>query len=76
MIGRIIVDFIDSYKLEKECCWIVEKDDVFIGCIMFVEDKENFEVVKLWLFFVEEVVWGMGVVLKLIKECIDFVSLV
>lgn len=74
LIGRITADFIDSYKPEKERCWIAEKDDAFIGCIMLVEDKENPEVAKLRLLLVEEAARGMGVASKLIKECIDFAS--
>ncbi|RSM09862.1 hypothetical protein CEP52_003838 [Fusarium oligoseptatum] len=53
LIARITTDFINNLQPNLERCWIAEKDDEFLGCIMLVQDKQP-GVAKLRLLLVEE----------------------
>ncbi|UPK94730.1 hypothetical protein LCI18_005665 [Fusarium solani-melongenae] len=71
LVARITADFIDNLQPNLERCWIAEKDDEFLGCIMLVHDKQP-GVAKLRLLLVEEKARGLGVGSSLIQQCITF----
>lgn len=77
LVARVVADFVDTYDLEKECCWIAERKEngEFLGCIMLVKDQDAVDPsksAKLRLLLVEPRSRGLGVGASLIKNCTRF----
>ncbi|KAK2769949.1 MarR-family transcriptional regulator [Colletotrichum kahawae] len=72
LVGRITSDFITTFDPSAERCWIAERDGQFLGCIIFMKDRETSGRAKLRCFLVEKSARGLGLGTQLMKLCIDF----
>jgi DNA-binding MarR family transcriptional regulator/N-acetylglutamate synthase-like GNAT family acetyltransferase len=68
LIAGIAAKFIQNFDPKRERCWIAERDGEVVGSIFLV--KENDEIAKLRLLYVEKKVRGLGIGRRLILECL------
>jgi GNAT superfamily N-acetyltransferase len=71
LVARIAADFIDHFKPGREQCWIAERAEVFLGCVMVVEG-DSADTAKLRLLLVEPTARGLGVGRTLVRQAIEF----
>lgn len=67
-----MADFTDDYDDKRECCWIAERNETFLGCIMLAKRSTRSDTAKLRLFLVEPAARGLGVGKTLVRTCIAF----
>lgn len=72
LCARITADFLDNFNPALERCWIAEKAEKFMGCIMLVKDPEQNNTAKIRLLLVDESARGEGVGTRLVQQCVDF----
>lgn len=73
LIAKIGSEFIDNYDSASERCWIAEKEDQVLGCIMLVKDRSSDRnAAKLRLLLVEPSARGLGVGSALVRLCTEF----
>ncbi|OLN96316.1 putative HTH-type DNA-binding domain-containing acetyltransferase YbfA [Colletotrichum chlorophyti] len=72
MVARITADFLFNYDPTAERCWIAEREEKFLGCIMLVKDRDTAGSAKLRCFLVEEAARGSGLGTELVRLCVAF----
>ncbi|RAH77773.1 GNAT family N-acetyltransferase [Aspergillus japonicus CBS 114.51] len=73
LVASVTVDFIKNYDPARERCWIAERDDQFLGCVMLVNDRNSGDnAAKLRLLLVEPSARGLGLGRALIQQCTAF----
>jgi DNA-binding MarR family transcriptional regulator/GNAT superfamily N-acetyltransferase len=70
MVARIAATFIENFDARRERCWIAERDGGIVGSVLLVKDDE--EIAKLRLLYVEPKARGLGIGSRLVSECIGF----
>jgi DNA-binding MarR family transcriptional regulator/N-acetylglutamate synthase-like GNAT family acetyltransferase len=70
LAAEIVAQFLRTFDLSRERCWIAERNDARVGAVMLV--KQSDDVAKLRLLHVEEAARGLGIGKRLIGECIRF----
>jgi len=70
LVARIAAGFIENFDAARERCWIAECQGAVAGAVLLV--KENEEVAKLRLLYVEPAARGLGIGSRLVTECIRF----
>ncbi|MBV9384418.1 MAG: MarR family transcriptional regulator [Streptosporangiaceae bacterium] len=70
LVARIVADYIDNRKPEREAAWIAEVDGVPAGCVFCVADSDT--VARLRLLLVEPAARGLGIGSRLVEEVLRF----
>ncbi|MEW6277465.1 MAG: helix-turn-helix domain-containing GNAT family N-acetyltransferase [Candidatus Eremiobacterota bacterium] len=70
LVTRVVADFLQHPDPRREHCWIAELDGVPVGSVMLV--RQNDEVCKLRLLFLEPSARGQGLGFKLVEQCLSF----
>lgn len=72
LVCKVGAEFLDNYDASKDRCWIAERNDQFLGCIVLVRDRELVNTAKLRLLLVEPSARGLGLGRALIEQCTRF----
>lgn len=72
LCGRVTAEFIESFEPGKEHCWVAERDGVMLGSVFVVRHREREGVARLRLLYVEKAARGLGLGMRLVKECTRF----
>ncbi|KAJ5473223.1 Acyl-CoA N-acyltransferase [Penicillium sp. IBT 31633x] len=72
LVSKVSHDFLDNYDASCERCWIAERKNEFLGCIVLVRDRDAVQMAKLRLLLVEPSARGLGLGRALIEQCTRF----
>ncbi|HSM45727.1 MAG TPA: helix-turn-helix domain-containing GNAT family N-acetyltransferase [Acidimicrobiia bacterium] len=70
LVARIVADYHENLKPNRETAWIAEVDDARAGCVFCCERDQ--ETAQLRILLVEPWARGLGVGTLLVDECIGF----
>jgi DNA-binding MarR family transcriptional regulator/N-acetylglutamate synthase-like GNAT family acetyltransferase len=70
LVARIVADYVDQYRPERESAWIAEIDGQRAGCVFCV--RKDDETAQLRILLVERWARGHGLGARLVDECIRF----
>lgn len=72
LVCKVGAEFLDNYDASTDRCWIAERNDEFLGCIVLVRDRDAVNTAKLRLLLVEPGARGLGLGRALIEQCTRF----
>jgi GNAT superfamily N-acetyltransferase len=72
LVAEIVAGFIRRFDLERERCWIVERDGENVGSVFLMAHPERERVGQLRLLLVEPSARGLGLGRRLVDECTRF----
>lgn len=72
LAAQVGADFLAHYDPSTDRCWIAERNDEFLGCIILVKDREEVDTAKLRMFLVEPSARGLGLGQALVQQCTRF----
>lgn len=72
LVCKVGAEFLDNYDASTDRCWIAERKDEFLGCIVLVRDRDASNTAKLRLLLVEPSARGLGLGRALIEQCTQF----
>jgi DNA-binding MarR family transcriptional regulator/N-acetylglutamate synthase-like GNAT family acetyltransferase len=70
LVAEIAAQFIRTFDVKRECCWIAERDGEPVGCVFVV--KQSARVAKLRLLIVDPKARGLGIGARLVEDCVRF----
>ena len=74
MVAGLVADFVRDFDATRERCWIAEADGVAVGSVFAV--REDSDVARLRMLYVDPSVRGRGLGARLVTECIEFAQAV
>ncbi|KAJ5964115.1 Acyl-CoA N-acyltransferase [Penicillium vulpinum] len=72
LVSQIGAEFLDNYDASTDRCWIAERNNEFLGCIVLIRDRDAVNTAKLRLLLVEPSARGLGLGRALIEQCTRF----
>lgn len=72
LVSQISHEFLNNYDASRERCWIAERNNEFLGCIVLMRDRKAVQTAKLRLLLVEPSARGLGLGRALIEQCTRF----
>jgi GNAT superfamily N-acetyltransferase len=69
-IARILVDFVDNWKPDRERVWVAHRGGQVLGCVMLVCETDTRA--RLRLFYVEPEARGHGLGKRLVADCVAY----
>ena len=72
LVCKMGAESLDNYDATTDRCWIAERNDEFLGCIVLVRDRDAASTAKLRLLLVEPSARGFGLGRALIEQCTQF----
>lgn len=72
LVSKVGHEFLTNYDASRDRCWIAERNDQFLGCVVLVRDRETEHTAKLRLLLVEPSARGLGLGRALIEQCTRF----
>jgi GNAT superfamily N-acetyltransferase len=74
LVSKIGAEFLDNYDAAADRCWVAERNDEFLGCILLIRDTDPdvINTAKLRLLLVEPSARGLGLGRALIEQCTRF----
>ncbi|KAJ6190889.1 Transcriptional regulator [Penicillium mononematosum] len=72
LVCKVGAEFLDNYDATTDRCWIAERNDEFLGCIVLVRARDASNTAKLRLLLVEPSARGLGLGRALIGQCTRF----
>jgi DNA-binding MarR family transcriptional regulator/GNAT superfamily N-acetyltransferase len=70
--ARIVADFVDQYEVERERCWVAEREGEPVGCVFLVRERAAEGTARLRLLHVEAAARGLGLGKALVHQCTEF----
>ena len=70
LVARIVADYLDQHRPDRENAWMAEVDGQRAGCIFCV--RKDDETAQLRILLVESWARGQGLGARLVEECIRF----
>ncbi|HXB70659.1 MAG TPA: helix-turn-helix domain-containing GNAT family N-acetyltransferase [Candidatus Acidoferrales bacterium] len=73
LVAGIAARFVEHYDLQRERCWIADRDGQVVGSVFLVKQAET--VARLRMLLVTPEARGLGLGARLVNECIAFARL-
>jgi GNAT superfamily N-acetyltransferase len=70
MVAKVAADFIETFKPDREHCWIAEVDGTIVGSAFVVE--QSAAIAKLRMVYVEPALRGQGLGRHLVETAMQF----
>jgi DNA-binding MarR family transcriptional regulator/GNAT superfamily N-acetyltransferase len=70
LVARIAAAFLENFDVQRERCWIAERDGEIVGSVLLIKDSK--EIAKLRLLYVEANARRLGIGRRLVEECVGF----
>ncbi len=72
LVAQIVADFLMHFDAARERCWIAELEARQVGHIFLMRNREQPEIAKLRLLYVDPAARGRGLGQRMVSECVRF----
>jgi len=72
LVADIAAQFLKTFDLKRDCCWIAEMNGEPVGSVFVVKDSDDENVARLRLLIVDSRARGLGIGKRLVDEAVRF----